>query len=174
MVTITIDDAIEAMHRGQHIDNNWFIGSRDEREKYNRHNTPDDMRFDVTDPDNIKVFHKKNLIKEPEYATQVVEGLDKWFIPEPYDQLDVVGYVFGLCATEDEEVRVEEELLLYAEKELMNVLRFLIYLVDIARQHEIVLGVGRGSSVASYVLFLIGVHKINSIEYDLDVKEFLR
>ena len=35
-------------------------------------------------------------------------------------------------------------------------------------------GVGRGSSVASYALFLIGVHKIDSVKYDLDWREFLR
>jgi DNA polymerase III alpha subunit len=35
-------------------------------------------------------------------------------------------------------------------------------------------GVGRGSSVASYVLFLIGVHRIDSMKYNLDYKEFLR
>jgi DNA polymerase III alpha subunit len=42
------------------------------------------------------------------------------------------------------------------------------------RKHNIVWGVGRGSSVASYVLYLIGVHKINSMYYDLDIEEFLR
>ena len=35
-------------------------------------------------------------------------------------------------------------------------------------------GVGRGSSVASYILYLIGVHRIDSIKYNLDWKEFLR
>jgi DNA polymerase III alpha subunit len=48
------------------------------------------------------------------------------------------------------------------------------YLVDFMRENKIVWGVGRGSSVASYVLYLIGVHKIDSIQYDLDWTEFLR
>jgi len=34
--------------------------------------------------------------------------------------------------------------------------------------------VGRGSSVASYCLYLLGVHKINSLKFDLDIKEFLK
>jgi DNA polymerase III alpha subunit len=34
--------------------------------------------------------------------------------------------------------------------------------------------VGRGSSVASYVLYLLGVHRIDSMFYDLDPSEFLR
>ena len=55
-----------------------------------------------------------------------------------------------------------------------NLLRYMIYLVDFMRENDIVWGVGRGSSVASYVLYLIGVHKIDSLYYDLDIAEFLR
>jgi len=50
----------------------------------------------------------------------------------------------------------------------------MIYLVDFMRENEIVWGVGRGSSVASYVLYLIGVHRIDSIKFGLDWREFLR
>jgi DNA polymerase III alpha subunit len=42
------------------------------------------------------------------------------------------------------------------------------------RANNIVWGVGRGSSVASYVLFLIGIHKVDSLYYDLPIEEFLR
>jgi DNA polymerase III alpha subunit len=42
------------------------------------------------------------------------------------------------------------------------------------RENDIVWGVGRGSSVASYTLYLIGVHKIDSIKYELDINEFLK
>jgi len=42
------------------------------------------------------------------------------------------------------------------------------------RKNNIVWGVGRGSSVASYVLFLLGVHKIDSMYYELSVDEFLK
>ena len=50
----------------------------------------------------------------------------------------------------------------------------MIYLVDYMRKNKIVWGVGRGSSVASYVLYLIGVNKIDSIKYKLECQEFLR
>jgi len=53
-------------------------------------------------------------------------------------------------------------------------LKFLRYMVQVMRDNNIVWGVGRGSSVASYVLYLIGVHKIDSLYYDLDVTDFLR
>jgi DNA polymerase III alpha subunit len=42
------------------------------------------------------------------------------------------------------------------------------------KERNIVWGVGRGSSVASYVLFLIGTHKVDSVKYELDFNEFLK
>ena len=64
--------------------------------------------------------------------------------------------------------------MLFQEREAFDLLRYLKYLVDTMRKNNIVWGVGRGSSVASYVLYLIGVHKINSMYYDLDIAEFLK
>jgi DNA polymerase III alpha subunit len=66
------------------------------------------------------------------------------------------------------------ELLLFQERDLFLLLKQLKYIVDTWRKNNIVWGVGRGSSVASYVLYLIGVHKINSIYYDLNIEEFLK
>ena len=42
------------------------------------------------------------------------------------------------------------------------------------RDNGVIWGVGRGSSVASYVLYLIGIHKVDSMYYDLPINEFLR
>ena len=99
---------------------------------------------------------------------------DKWHMPEEYQQLDVAAYVLGLCTNDVELQRVGQELLLYQERNLFNLLRYMKYMVDTLRKNNIVWGVGRGSSVASYVLFLIGVHRINSIYYQLDIEEFLK
>ena len=76
---------------------------------------------------------------------------------------------------EDETMqRVWEELDAFKERDMHNLLRYMIYLVDFMREHNIVWGVGRGSSVSSYVLYLIGIHKVDSIKYGLDINEFLR
>ena len=64
--------------------------------------------------------------------------------------------------------------MLFQERNLFDLLRYLKYLVDTLRANHMIWGVGRGSSVASHVLYLLGVHRINSIFYDLDVQEFLR
>jgi len=97
-----------------------------------------------------------------------------WFMPEKYKQLDIAEYVLSKCSTAEQLQRCGEELLLYQERNLFNLLRYLVYLVDVMKDNNVIWGVGRGSSVASYVLYLLEVHRIDSMYYDLDVGEFLR
>mgnify|MGYP003637168665 CR=1 FL=1 len=102
----------------------------------------------------------------------------EWFMPDEYKDINVFKYVLGKAETPCEEIphqeRIWEELREYEARGMHNLLRYMIYLVDFMREHNIVWGVGRGSSVASYVLYLIGVHKIDSIQFGLDWREFLR
>jgi len=97
-----------------------------------------------------------------------------WSMTVEYKDMDIAQWVLDQCNTQEELQRVGEELILYQERNLFPLLKQLKYLVDTWRKHNVIWGVGRGSSVASYVLYLIGVHKINSIYYDLDITEFLR
>jgi hypothetical protein len=97
-----------------------------------------------------------------------------WHMPDEYKQLDIAEHVLSLCKSDIELQRVGQELLLYQERDLFNLLRYLKYLVDIMRENKLIWGVGRGSSVSSYVLYLLGVHRIDSIYYNLDIAEFLR
>ena len=98
----------------------------------------------------------------------------QWHMPDEYKQLDVAKYILDRCKSDAELQRVGDELLLYMERDLFDLLKYLVYLVDTMREKDIIWGVGRGSSVASYVLYLIGVHRVDSMYYDLDVREFLR
>jgi DNA polymerase III alpha subunit len=95
-------------------------------------------------------------------------------MPAEYQDLDIAQHILDLCKTDAELQRVGEELLLYQERDLFNLLRYLKYFVDTMRANSVIWGLGRGSSVASYVLYLLEVHKINSMFYDLDIKEFLK
>jgi len=99
----------------------------------------------------------------------------EWFMPQEYKELDVYTFVMNKAGDDLAELeRVEEELAQFKVRGMNNLLRYMIYLVDFMRENDIVWGVGRGSSVASYVLYLIGVHKIDSIQFGLDWREFLR
>jgi len=97
-----------------------------------------------------------------------------WYMPEEYQDLDIAQHVLNLCQTDAELQRVGQELLLYQERNLFSLLQYLKYFVDTMRANSVLWGLGRGSSVASYVLYLLGVHKINSMYYDLDIREFLK
>ena len=98
----------------------------------------------------------------------------QWFMPDEYKEMDIAKHILGLCKTDAELQRVGEELLLYMEHNLFDLLKYLKYLVDTMEANNVIWGVGRGSSVASYVLYLLKVHRVDSMYYDLDVKEFLR
>jgi DNA polymerase III alpha subunit len=98
-----------------------------------------------------------------------------WFMPDEYKQLDIEAWVREQSPPWDPIfTRVEEELAAFKERNMLDLLRWLKYFVDTMRSNNLVWGVGRGSSVASYVLYVIGVHKIDSIKYNLDWQEFLR
>ena len=111
--------------------------------------------------------------------TESIEEFDRrlqqtWHMPNEYKTLDIAQHILDLCTTDAELQRCGHELLLYQERDLFDLLRFLKYLVDTMTQNHVIWGVGRGSSVASYVLYKLGVHRINSMFYELDVEEFLR
>jgi DNA polymerase III alpha subunit len=97
-----------------------------------------------------------------------------WHMPDEYKQLDIAVYILGLCNTEAELQRCGQELLLYQERNLFDLLCYLKYLVDVMVANQVIWGVGRGSSVASFVLYKLGVHRIDSLFYNLDPSEFLR
>lgn len=98
----------------------------------------------------------------------------QWFCPAEYLDINLENYLLDRCSTEEEKTRVVTELHAFYERGLGDLLKYMIYLVDTMRENNILWGVGRGSSVASFVLYLIGIHRINPLEYDLDWQEFLR
>jgi DNA polymerase III alpha subunit len=102
------------------------------------------------------------------------QAQSKWLFPKEYMDMDIAKWILDQCKSEAELQRAGEELLLFQDREMFVLLKYLKYLVDTMRKNNIVWGVGRGSSVASFVLFLLGVHRINSLYYDLSIDEFLK
>jgi DNA polymerase III alpha subunit len=113
--------------------------------------------------------NEETLVPEFHAAQQ-----QNWHMPKEYCQLDIAVHVLSLCDSEAELQRCGQELLLYQERGLFDLLRYLKYLVDVMRTNNVIWGVGRGSSVASYVLYKLDVHRIDSLHYNLDPHEFLR
>lgn len=125
--------------------------------------------------DNVPAFVEYNQLVE-QLSTEEFDykNQQQWFMPDSYKNVDIAEYVLNLCGTNAELQRCGHELMLYQERGLFDLLRYLKYLVDVMTEHKLIWGVGRGSSVASYVLYKLKVHRIDSLYYDLDPQEFLR
>lgn len=141
----------------------------------------------VRPDDEIELFlkHQGDLLNhtikflEEHPSTQTVEEFhltcaDEWMIPEEYLEFDVEPWLLSRCNTDAEEARVREEYRMYSDRGLVMLLRAFKYLVDTMRARRIVWGVGRGSAVASYILYIIGVHKVDSLKYNLPITDFLK
>jgi len=134
----------------------------------------------IDDTDSIKEFAKNcelNLKVYQDIDISVSE-FDKicqseWFIPNEYKTMDIEDFLVDRCPKQNYQ-RLIEELQEYKSRNMLDLLKWLKYIVDTCKANNIIWGVGRGSSVASYVLYLIGVHKIDSLKYNLDWHEFLR
>ena len=119
---------------------------------------------------NLKVYINSDLSMD-QYDSI---NQDIWYMPKEYSELDIAKHVLDLCKEEYELQRVGDELIKFYERGLFPLLCYCKYLVDTMRQNNIVWGVGRGSSVSSYVLYLLGIHRINSLHYGLSIDEFLK
>ncbi len=162
-VTLTDQEAFEALYTGK-IENldGVFV---EHIEKYNHARNINADRIPQLDIikhdefDSVKMFDEANQLT--------------WFMPENYCS-NLIEELYSKCTTPEQTARVTEELHMFIQYGMLEVLSYCKYLVDTMRANNILWGVGRGSSVASYVLYLIGIHKIDSIKYGLDIKEFLK
>ena len=117
------------------------------------------------------ITYKKPQVSVKEFD---IQNQNNWYMPKEYAEMDIAQFVLDQANGSAELQRAGEELIEFQKRDMFPLLRYCKYLVDTMRQYNIVWGVGRGSSVSSYVLYLIGIHKIDSIYYDLDINEFLR
>lgn len=123
------------------------------------------------------VSDHKITLKDPE--SSVVDP--KFLIPEEYKMMDLQCYFSDKLSSmkfsdeelEKRQLRVDNELAEFAARDYLDMLRTIIYLIDTFRKNGIVWGVGRGSSCASYLLYLIGVHCVDPVRWNIHFNEFL-
>lgn len=131
-------------------------------------------KFNLSNKENFEDFHNLNFFTDISISKEEFDKINQadWFFYKNYKDLNIKQYLYSICP-ESNKNRLDQELSIYEKNNLLELLKFLKYLVDIMKTHNIIWGVGRGSSVASYVLFLLEIHKIDSIKHDLDISEFL-
>jgi hypothetical protein len=114
----------------------------------------------------------------PVYYNQIlqepVNWRQHWLTPDDYTSIDIKEWCLTKCSDDQQRTRVLEEIAEFEYRNMLPIMQHLLYCVDHWRSHGIFWGVGRGSSVCSFVLYLIGINRINPLEYDLDISEWLK
>jgi DNA polymerase III alpha subunit len=97
-----------------------------------------------------------------------------WNLPEHWANLDLDAYFEGRLARADDryKARALAELKQVRERGLENLIRAIGYVVERFKETGQVWGVGRGSSCASLLLFLLGLHQVDPIKYNIPLEEF--
>jgi len=160
---VTEDEAVDVLYRRPTVDfSTWEFGDP------SRHNAA--VKANYSELGALKQIEELT-VSPLEWHHQ---NQTEWLMPDEYKNLDIARWVLEQCDGEAELQRAGAELLEYANRNLLDMLAYLKYLIDTLRENRVVWGVGRGSSVASFVLYKIGVHRINSLYYQLDFYEFMR
>jgi DNA polymerase III alpha subunit len=146
---------------------------------------PNQMRVLELTPE-LETFNE-NVPPDERLSTEIFEEPQfevSWELPPKYLELDVEQHVLAVFGerlpelaydatqTETAITRVARELEEYERRGLTDLLRTIIYTLDRFKETNQVFGVGRGSSCASFVLFLLGLHVVDSIKYDVPLEEF--
>jgi DNA polymerase III alpha subunit len=135
---------------------------------------PEILESCVANPNDIVQYLQRVDQERLDYPlTKLQVDKNNWFIPNEYKLLDIEEFLVTQCP-EHNYPRLIEELALFKQNNMIPVLKTMKYVVDTLRANNIVWGVGRGSSVSSYVLYLIGIHKIDSVKYALPIDEFFK
>ena len=143
---------------------------------------PENILFPEDNKD-VKLFNNfsyKNFddvyYKIPKEIKSLDERKNTWFYPEEYDKINLEEYFNSLVQDYPQSYkdRVAEELKLYEEKDMEKFLRFCLYFSQMIKEKDLCIGIGRGSSCASLLLYLLQIHLVNPMEYGLNIREFLK
>jgi DNA polymerase III alpha subunit len=158
VVGVSADKITEMIVRGVELSKIRVLSVNDDVEKFNS----------ISSDEKINVYSDN-------------EDIDlsyKWLIPEEYMKIDLDKYVQNLInslpteISEIGEIRLKNELQEFKRRNMLDFLRTIIFIVSVLKSKNIICGVGRGSSCASYLLFKIGLHSVDSLKYNISLTEF--
>jgi DNA polymerase III alpha subunit len=106
-----------------------------------------------------------------------------WHLPQEYRELDLREYLLDTAAPIISEryseidqpiaiQRVVDELDEIYRRGLVEFVKTVIFVIDTFKKDGVVWGVGRGSSCASFILFILGLHSVDCIRLDIPMSEF--
>lgn len=122
-----------------------------------------------------------NTLEDVEFPLNKMENNQlgsSWNIPSQCKNINLKEYILAKLVdrfpnADDRYVkRLEEELLEITSRDVVDLFRTLIFVTETLLKSDTVLGVGRGSSCASLFLFVLGLHKVDPIKYNIPASEF--
>ena len=154
---MNVNAAIKALNSGASIEDIFLI-SADDADEFNR--------AADTFSDDVKMCNEQVIDHTVRQNT--------WSFPSEYLDINLNEHFMSLCSTDEQRSRVTYELSLYDRLEMNNLLRWCLWFMDVVKEKHLFIGVGRGSSVASYCLYLVGLHMVDSIKYGIEPVEFFK
>jgi len=107
------------------------------------------------------------------------EDTFSWTIPKKFLNLDVGE----LCITALEDKRLTDDIYIERlswelkkmdEKNMHQFVRCLLYVTHQFKEKGVLWGVGRGSSCASLIMYLLGINKVDPVKYGIPAEEFFK
>lgn len=109
-----------------------------------------------------------------------------WRLPDEYKNLNLENRIVGTFMSRSDEfikkytpeqydeamVRIAAEFEQIEKRGMIEFMRTIIYVLDMFRKNGIVWGVGRGSSCACYILFVLGLHSVDCVVHEIPLEEF--
>lgn len=107
-----------------------------------------------------------------------------WILPQKYLTIDLWDHIISVFGERlkdleynDAELheatcRIEAELLEVHARGMTEFMKTIIYVLDVFRAKNVIWGVGRGSSCASYILFILGLHVVDCVKFAVPMEEF--
>lgn len=137
---------------------------------FHAHFVKSDGRFD-----HYNRFSEKPVIV---FSGQKSESKNTWRMPPKYRDMDVRQVCLDVITEKglgDKYIaRMDRELKEFEKRNMTDALRFIKFFTDVLKEKDMMWGVGRGSSCASLLLYLLGVNRIDPVLFDIPLEEFLR
>ena len=105
-----------------------------------------------------------------------------WNIPQEYADIDLHEFItaefekiaVGLSEKDLEKAcdRIFLELGEIERRGLTELFKTIIFVLKRFKEENVIWGVGRGSSCASYILYILGLHSVDCLKYDIPLTEF--
>ncbi len=132
------------------------------------------IRYNMRNPEHaLTIWNSDGVESHPSSETY------DWIIPEKYQELDIIEQSVRKLedlelSSDDYKNRLEYELFEMDKRGMFPFIRCVYYVIEQLRENNIVWGVGRGSSCASLVLFVLGINRVDPVKYNIPVGEFIK